>query len=588
MSPRFPCYWLAACLTLSGCGEQRPAQAPPLQVVGVLPRSAQDQARQGTRAHPEPLWLNSRLAVHFSADVDPRTISADTVRVVKVTPSGPQRVPMDRRLVGRRVVELHPKWPITAALTDGSLVPGQLYRLEVVGFPRPQAVASHAGVPLGATFQRYFRTVDRDARDPGPLLPVGLPADAFELATRSLRMAADTRTVQLHFTLPVDPTSVSPRSFRFMQSEEIPIAAARVLTVRRPIYRASEAPGAAPTMTWSFPGSTVELRLAAGVALRPDSPFGVDLRPAGRSADWVRDYRGRPIQPDQAVVAGAVSRGSQVELIRIEGAQDIPFQAVAPELLSFESRSGRMQPLARREFGFGELGALRPDSDLTLDTRVHIRIDGELVLRTVHALGPAEFETAIADGYRRRVVERDFGCRLATAGNLVVNGAIRHALPDQTKGPPLVLLGRALFLYGPFPGGSILAQEPGRILQGTAQNGVQVAHASRPGLPAGRRASAAGWTPWYRLPKDFVRGRIAARALDARGDVEVLLQLAPPDPIAPGRPYQDPAGMMEPRRLPLVQPLEVTDQVFLRFQLRADVVGGEELPSVRGLVVVGG
>ena len=138
------------------------------------------------------------------------------------------------------------------------------------------------------------------------------------------------------------------------------------------------------------------------------------------------------------------------------------------------------------------------------------------------------------------------------------------------------------------PGGSILALKPGQILTGTAQRGTQIAYDTTPGYPEGHRTTAAGWTPWSQLPDDFAGGRINARPVDSQGEIDVYLQLASPDPVDPSRPYVDPAGMADTRKLPLAQPIEVSDRVFVRFQLRARVIGGEELPSVRGIVVFGG
>ena len=89
-----------------------------LEVEGVLPRSATTQSGRGTRADPEPLWLNSKITVTFSVDIDPLSVTADTVRMVKLTPGGPQLVKMARRHIRRRSVDLIPEWPVSADLDE--------------------------------------------------------------------------------------------------------------------------------------------------------------------------------------------------------------------------------------------------------------------------------------------------------------------------------------------------------------------------------------------------------------------------------------------------------------------------------------
>jgi hypothetical protein len=630
---------LAAALIAPSCGRGRPLSRP-MRVTSALPKSAPAGLELGTQAHPVLLYLTSNVTVSFSEDLDPLSVTTDTVRIVKVTPNGPQTVKVARRRIGTRSVTLEPEWPVSADLSDGSFQPGQLYKLEVAGFPLTNTVASKTGLPVGGQFVRYYRAVDREVSDPGPLLPVGLPSDPFELTVRFLRMASDMRTVLLHFSLPVDPRTVSPESFVLMHTDTIPIESTRVLSVRRPIFHPAETPGGAQGMAWSYPSSTVEIRLADGFPLRPDARFGVDLRPPGKETHWIRDYRGRHITQRQRIVTGTISHGTKVELVRlhVEGndlvdgsARPVEFQRVGQNL-NFEGRDGRLQVLARRDAGRGNLGVFHPKRSMTLspwgpfgtnEIRIsgprfefseiyipagvtvtlkatepvellstgRIRIDGELRLATVYAAEKGDFESPTSAAYLRRVLESKFGCRLVAAADITLRGAIRHALPDAYgHRPALVLWGRSLSLHGPLPARTIRAREPGRVAGGAVQTGFPMAMVMPQGYPEGHRATAAAWTPWVRLPADFSGSTISARFDGLKGDsMRVFLQVASPDPIDPSQPYLDPAGLPEPQELPLKQPIEVSGRVHVRFLLRAKVIGGRTpLPSVRALVVLGG
>ncbi len=620
---------LAVGLIASSCGQGRPPSRP-MQVVSA--NSASGEQHLGTKAHPDKLYLTAKVTVSFSEDVDPLSVTADTVRIVKMTPTGPEKVKMARRRIGTRSVTLEPEWPLSADLNDGSFQPNQFYKLEVAGFPLTNTVESTSGLPVGDQFVRYYRTVDVDVTDPGPLLPVGLPTAPFVLTVPQLRMAADMRTVLLHFSLPVDPRTVSPRSFVFMHSDAIRIESTRVLNSRGAIYGRSE-----------FPSSTVEIRLAEGVELKSGGLFGVDLRPRGRESDWVRDYRGRHVTQKQSMVSGFISGGAKVELVRfhVEGnvlklkgtTASLEFERVGQKL-NFEGRDDRMQVLARRDVGRGTLGAFHPRQSMTLSPRIpfgvglrnirvsgprfefsdiyipknvtvtlrssqpiellstgRIQIDGELILDTVHAAEKGDFESGTSDAYLRRVLETKFGCRVMAAEDITLRGAIRHGrMNEEDYRPPLVLWAKSLSLRGPFPSRTIRGEEPGRIVGGAVQTGFPLALDMPQGYPEGHRTTAEAWTPWVRLPVDFSGSHISARYDGIEGDnLDVLLQIAAADSIDPSQPYDDPAGLSAPQKLPLREPIKVSGRVHIRFKLRAKVIGGRTpLPSVKVLVVLGG
>ena len=408
-------------------------------------------------------------------------------------------------------------------------------------------------------------------------------------------------------------------------SELVEIESCRILSVRRPIYREI---GGRPSMHWSSPGSTVELRLhlKEWQELRPFDRFVVSVKPelAGES-HWVRDFRGRHITlpQDYAFVHGEISPGKKVELLTIDETGTL--LPVDPDPLTFEAR-GSFQVLSREGLGEGGLGVFHPQHDLTLRPRVpfdrgdgemaiarrhrfefssihipegvtvtlvssadvellstgDVRIEGTLLLDTTFAAERGSQESAKDLHYLRRLIKSEFGCRIAAAGDLEVSGEIRHLYPAEYQPPPLVLLAQTLVLNGPVPRKTVLAAEK---WQGSFQGAIQIFHSMKPGY-SGRNATASGRTRWVRLPPDYV-GTISARAEKIEGDLDVYLQIAQPDPFDPTLPYLDPDGMSEPLKLPLKEPLDVGQGSHVRFILRAKVIGGRSLPSVEKLVILG-
>jgi hypothetical protein len=633
-------FLLGPLLVLFACGGPRQT-ATPMQVVSAYPESTGTHASLGSPGAPIPLHLNSDVHVTFSADVDRLTVTSDTVRMVKITPDGPQAIRMAGRRVGKRTVTLIPDWPLTAELNDGSYLPDQLYRLEVKGFPLTNTLRSKTGEGV-AGFVRYYKTVPRDAKDPGPLLPVGTPYDPFILASAApLRMASATGTVRLRFTLPPDPATVHPGAFTcyVVRGNEtiLPIASTRILTELYPIYSPA-AVGERDQMRWSYPASTVELTLQRGVELIPGEDFWIHLKPrlahsTDSSAHWLRDYRDRPVtlDGDGSYVPGRISGGDQVELLAYprRGSPHEQPRSLAPVFqdrrLTFEVRDGRIKVLARLEAGTGRSKTFHPLRDTVLQPRtpfdrgdgvlspaslsfefssIHIpegvtvtlksahaceilsadeiRIDGTLLLETPYPAPPEGMDTIDSETYQLRLLQssRHFGARIVAAGDIHIRGQVRRVQSGER--PPVVLRGRSLNLSGSIPRGAIVAAE----VRGSVQGVHLVKCPMRPGLALGaHRVDAAAWTPWLRLPKDF-DGQIDARAEGIRGDIEVFLQVAPPDPVDPDIPYIDAAGLAEPRRLPLRSHPEMERGGHVRFLLRANVVEGQPLPLLQRLVIV--
>lgn len=624
---------IALALSMCACSHQA---TQPLHVVSAFPSVAEISSGWGTVERPIPLYLNSPVKVQFSEPVNPRSVTTDTVRMVKVTATERVRVRMARLVVQTRTVVLHPEVPVTADLDDGSFQPDQLYCLEVEGYPLTNTVRSTTGVGLGARYLRYYRAVPIEHADPGPLLGAA-PSEPFRLAASALRIAAESGAIRMQFTLAVDPRSVSPESFAVYVdgNRRLPVESVQIHAASRLISVApSEADPMQPTMRMSDPGSLLELRVGELGALRPGRPFWVHLRPpaaAGMAPRWVRDYRGRQIE-GEGWLSGVISHGNHIELLRIQprrqGGEPVSEPISRnPALLGFEYSGHRIQVLSREETGNGELGPFHPEQSTILRpngvmqcadgsyrtvgrtfsfTSIHIprgvtvsissadsieirscghiRIDGELVLMTPRSARPSGQETTSSSSYRHRLGREGFGCRLLAAGDIAIVGAVRHVLVEDPQSSPCTFAARSLLIEGSIPRQSVLAAQVRGVVRGAwFTDALQMT----PGLrPAGRREIAEAWTPWQPLPRDYA-GSVGARADGVSGDVEVYLQVAPPDPADPSLPYLDPSGRNEPIRLPLRRPLPVGAQYHARFLLRAKVLGGKPLPSLEALVVLG-
>jgi hypothetical protein len=301
-----------------------------------------------------------------------------------------------------------------------------------------------------------------------------------------------------------------------------------------------------------------------------------------------------------------------------------------PDKLTFEMYSGNrpaLRPLVRREAGRGILGAFHPKVSLTLQPQVpfdrgdgvlkfcrgrfefssiyiptgvtvtvrsrdavellsasDVRIDGAVLLETPRAQRPEGLDQTDLESYRRRLATKDFGARILAAGDVEIRGDVRHQLVGGHLASPLSVVGRKLTLgKNALPRGSILAAAE---IVGEAQGVTQVKFVPTPGLPTTvHRAEAAAWTPWQALPAGFV-GRVDARFRGLDGPLEVFLQIAPPDPTDPGIPYVEAATLTELHKLPLRSKIEVGRSSHVRFLLKAKVIGGKPLPSVKSLVIL--
>lgn len=599
-----------ALLALVACSRGRVARTEAFEVTRVFPSLAEGG---------EPLLLNDSITVHFNEAVDPLSVTSDSFAVLDA-----EGHPVRGRLrVEGAYVTFEPDAPLSRELRDGSFLPASRYRLVVHGYPRIDGVRSKRGRLLSDGVVRSFLTASDGSTAtglPAPLRPLFVESRPFLMRTAeagSVPLPVDDPRLQLHFTLPVLPSSVTTSAFEVTllrgggstdAIERVEPAAVRLLP-QQP--------------TDEFRGATVELEFGSSVRvhgsdrripLEPMDFMGVRLA-AGATA--LLDYAGRPapIQVQWCNVVPGVAV-AVAEWPSEDGAQVwLDSDLAVPGFEVTQRRT--IQPLVRAEAGGGSLGSLRPSRDLVI--RAGEPFDpGDGVLRTAPARdfefraidipegvtvrvfgadGPVRF---LAMG-RARVAGRlefqatalggasvpalaDYGAiaeaaefLLLASSGLEVLGGIEGVAGSQHGALALVTAGE-LAIPGTVPPGTLLATErPGRIVSPPA-GCIPVRVRLQPGMPKGAECSVSGWSPFLALPADragsLLRIRLAAPGL------RTLWQTAPHDPLQRGVPDLDPARAAPAREAVDGQRIEAPAGSFLRLRLQADLRAGEPLPEL--------
>ena len=131
--------WLGL-LAADACATE-PVVISPLRLVDLRPRERSS------------VYLNEPLVLHFSAELDGSSITADSLRIVSRTGEAAKGV---RFVVGRELTFMPD--PVRAAdLRDGGYVPNTSYIVELAGFPRSDALRS-ACVMIDCTVASVFLT----------------------------------------------------------------------------------------------------------------------------------------------------------------------------------------------------------------------------------------------------------------------------------------------------------------------------------------------------------------------------------------------------------------------------------------------
>jgi hypothetical protein len=595
---------VAALLWVAACSDRR---SPPTQFAVARVRPAAGS----------PVFLNQRLTVYFTEPVDALSVTPDTVRVVA---ADGHTVAMERLEVGSQVVTLHPRPPLTPALTDGSFVPGQDYTLEVAGYPQVNAVRSRSGRFLARGLRVPLPAVGSDgtAEYPRPLLPVGMGNEPFTLdPTRRLEVELESALLQLHFTLPPYPPSVQPQAFSVQRLVE-PSTLRKVEVTGARVVRGVSDP---------FPGCTVELRLQAPLSQNDHLALSLVQGELG-----IVDYAGRPAsllnEAGGALRYVHVRSGSHVEVGRVLATDGPDLHGVALGIPAFEVRDrNRIVPQVRVAAGSGVHGVFAPQSsvrlgpsealtlasgrvvwaDATLElsglrvpagvrltiggfagpVRIlvtgSVDIAGEVVLETLRSPIPDADDPMASHVVllREDSLHAVAGCSILAAGDIEISGRISHVQENEPMGAPLALVaGGNLALHGRIPPGTICACEG--ELTGELQSARPWVIHMRPGFAGLSAVTAQAYTPWVRLPA-WVQGAVTAKPIADEG-VEVLWQVAPPDSIDGTKVDRRPDHWSQPR--PSSEPLVGVPGQFVRFLLRARVEPGvRRLPSIAGVVL---
>ena len=579
---------LAIAALLAGCH----SKTEPFEVVRVLPEMPGSES--GGEAQ---LFLNQELTVYFNQPVEPMSIIPESVRVLD---EGGRPVP-GRLTIGTRSVTFVPVPPVTPALDDGSFVPGRSYRLEVVGLPS-LAVKSARGWVLEKTLRRRFKVLAEAPTKrgyPTLFLPVGSGTESLALQVgpeMPLRMAAGTHRLRLDFNLPLLPTSVRENSFEFHRirtgstsPEQLVPSEIRIVPGRVPGAR--------------YYGSSVEVEFSPRLGIAPEDTLYVIL--AGDEERVVRDYGGRKLAVAGGPVEVRVDPGDRVRARDID-LEDLDLSPVDGVPLGFEVRNGRLFPRCRVEAGSGQLGWFRPRESMVLEPDVAFdRGDGVLVSAgrdfdfvgidipegvtvTVRSRRPlrmrAQQDISIAGVLHLETPSPPTpwrsggrvdpeqalmaaGFALVSAGDLVVEGAVRHPLAGGSAAT--LLSGGDMVLAGRLPPSCVLG--PGGELRGAVESPVTIDAPLTPGLPAGLELEAAATADLNLPPRHS--GSIDVRAEDRRGGISISVQISPDGKV-----------LRTPEVLPLKVALYVPPGGMLRLVLRG-MVRGREQPSVGGIVV---
>jgi hypothetical protein len=135
--------WVAGVVAVAGCGSGT-------EVGAAFQLTAFRQADE-TRVS-----IDEELVLHFSDEIERDSVTSESVRIV----DRDGRRARGTFRVERTSLHFEPDLPLRNDLVDAGLLPGTDYRVELLGFPRPDGLRSSAGELLPATALLSFRTTD--------------------------------------------------------------------------------------------------------------------------------------------------------------------------------------------------------------------------------------------------------------------------------------------------------------------------------------------------------------------------------------------------------------------------------------------
>jgi hypothetical protein len=173
--------------------------------------------------HHAEVYLDEPLVLHFSAPLDRTSINASTLRIRDAE----GEVASGRLRIDGRTLTFFPDLPREPDLDDGGLRPGETYRVELRGFPRPDGIRSVEGWPLAASRSLVFRTSSGTGGGqlfvdalPDPGGPLGVRrGEIVPLLRLEQREIGPLDPLELTSTEPVDPRSLSAGEFELFPRE---------------------------------------------------------------------------------------------------------------------------------------------------------------------------------------------------------------------------------------------------------------------------------------------------------------------------------------------------------------------------------
>ena len=560
----------------------------------------------------EAVFLNQELTVYFNHRVEPMSVNDDTFRVVD---QNGNRVE-GRLRVGLRSITFEPVPPVSAELDDGSFEPGGRYRLEIAGLPLWNAVRSRTGERLDRGVNLEFEVVGREPAGghATPFLPVQAVTEPFRRIDRTApHVAVDIGSLDLHFNMPVLPTSATADALQVWEvgddGSSRPLEPRAVRVSKRQLPQSEHF------------GSTVTVDLGAG-RLSESSLYFLILQ--GANGETMQDYLGRSLTIDKSYVRIEVVPGDRARVLEL--GRDEPWrlsgERTAPIGFS-ATRHGDLAPRCGVQAGAGTLGWLRPKESITIRPGIRfdrgdgvlvaadrdfpflgvdvregvtvtfesvdpiqirsigdIRVRGRLVLATPLGSGRWLHGGAFRQGESVRIEQllEVSGCTLIAGGDVKVSGAIEHLFAAEAGSPLSVVSGGELAVSGPFPAQSVLGlgRDVKRITGLVESPTVVTCNLDR-GLPTGTELVAESWTEWIRLRPDHPTS-IDVELIEAKGDIEVSIQVAPPHSVDPNRP-----DLAAHRLTPLTSiedPVELPTGAFVRFRIAATVGRPGSLPGL--------
>ncbi len=210
--------FLALCLGLLPCAacEFDPEQVQVLRLENIRPVDS------------EGVYLNEELVVTFSADIDPTSVSSTSLRISNATGIEAQ----GRWDVTGRQLRFIPRPALSATLTDGGYLPGELYHLDLYGFPRLDGLRGVQGEPLWRSQRWSFTTADVGPGRRGFVFDDASPGIGATVSFPQSRFLHPGEPLLIECAEPIDPSTLRAADYRIERVQDGGVGLACGVTAR--------------------------------------------------------------------------------------------------------------------------------------------------------------------------------------------------------------------------------------------------------------------------------------------------------------------------------------------------------------------